>query len=228
MRLRGPLTVVAAVAFVLAPAALTAPANQLVGTVGPDFTITLVRAGGGLVTQLDPGTYAIEVSDLSPDHNFHLTGPGVNQTTEVLQTGTFNWNVNLVEGRYTLVCDPHALQMRQAFVVGNPPPETTPPKPPPATVPKLVATVGPRNTISLRSGTGAVLTSLKAGTYSITVRDRSRLHNFHLVGKGVNRKSTLAGMSTLTWRVRLQAGVLRFYSDRTPKTVKGSLTVRAA
>jgi hypothetical protein len=227
MRLRGLLTVVAAVAFAIAPAALTAPANQLIGTVGPGFTITLTRAGGGDATQLDPGAYTIEVSDVAPDHNFHLTGPGVNETTGVEQTGTFTWNVNLVVGRYTLVCDPHSTDMRKNLVVGSPPPEPSPsPTPPPATVPKLLATVGPRNTITLRSGTGAVLKSLKPITYSITVRDRSTRHNFHLVGKSVNRKTALAGTGTLTWRVKLSAGLLRFYSDRSPATVKGSLTVR--
>jgi hypothetical protein len=224
MRFRGPLTVAAAVAFVLAPAAIPA-ANELIGTVGPGFTITLKQAGGADVVQLDPGTYTIEVSDVAQDHNFHLFGPGVNQSTDVAQTGTFNWTVNLVEGRYTLVCDPHSTDMRRDFVVGNPP-AAPPPTPPPAAVPKLLATVGPRNTITLRSGTGAVLKTLKPVTYSITVRDRSTRHNFHLVGKGVNRKSTLAGTGTLTWRVKLSAGVLRFYSDRSPTTVKGSVTVR--
>ena len=224
MRFRGPLTVAAAVAFVLAPAAIPA-ANELIGTVGPGFTITLKQAGGADVVQLDPGTYTIEVSDVAQDHNFHLFGPGVNQSTDVAQTGTFNWTVNLVEGRYTLVCDPHSTDMRRDFVVGNPP-AAPPPTPPPAAVPKLLATVGPRNTITLRSGTGAVLKTLKPVTYSITVRDRSRLHNFHLVGKGVNRKSTLAGTGTLTWRLKLSAGVLRFYSDRSPTTVKGSITVK--
>ena len=225
MRFRGPLTVAAAVAFVLAPAAIPAAANELIGTVGPGFTITLKQAGGADVVQLDPGTYTIEVSDVAQDHNFHLFGPGVNQSTDVAQTGTFNWTVNLVEGRYMLVCDPHSTDMRRDFVVGNPP-AAPPPTPPPAAVPKLLATVGPRNTITLRSGTGAVLKTLKPVTYSITVRDRSRLHNFHLIGKGVNRKSTLAGTGTLTWRVKLSAGVLRFYSDRSPTTVKGSVTVK--
>jgi hypothetical protein len=71
-----------------------------------------------------------------------------------------------------------------------------------------------------------VLRTVKAGTYAIVVRDRSKVHNFHLVGKGVNRKSTLVGATTVTWTVRLQAGLLRFYSDKAPKTVKGSVTVR--
>ena len=162
MRLRGPLTVVAAAAFVLAPTAIPAAANELIGTVGPGFTITLKQAGGADVLQLDPGTYSIEVSDLAPDHNFHLFGPGVNQSTDVAQTGTVNWSVNLVEGRYTLVCDPHSTDMRRDFVVGNPP-AAPPPKPPLAAVPKLLATVGPRNTISLRSGSRGRAPDSQAG-----------------------------------------------------------------
>ena len=34
--------------------------------------------------------------------------------------------------------------------------------------------------------------SLKAGRYRIVVRDRSHLHNFHLTGPGVNKKTTVA------------------------------------
>ena len=68
---------------------------------------------------------------------------------------------------------------------------------------------------------------VKAGTYSIVVRDLSKVHNFHLVGKGVNRKSTRDFSGTVTWKVKLAAGVLRFYSDKAPKTVKGSVRVRA-
>lgn len=224
MRFRGPLVLAAAAAVVLAPAALPA-ATQLVGTVGPGFSINLEDASGSTVTQLDPGTYEIVVRDLSPDHNFHLTGPGVNETTQVDEEGTFNWTLTFATGRYTLVCDPHATQMIRRFVVGTPPPPTAPK--PPATLPKLLATVGPRNTIALRSATGAAIKTLKARTYSISVRDRSKLHNFHLVGKGVNRKSGLAAMGTLTWTVKLSAGALRFYSDRSPSTVKGTVRVVA-
>jgi hypothetical protein len=32
-------------------------------------------------------------------------------------------------------------------------------------------------------------------------------------------------MGTLTWKVTLSAGPLRFFSDKSPKTVKGSVKV---
>lgn len=222
MRHRGLL--VAAAALVLVPGAATAPSSQLFGTVGPGFTITLQDAAGNAVARIDPGTYAIQVRDLSVDHNFHLYGPGVEESTAVEQEGTVNWTATFREGRYTLVCDPHPSQMQRQLVVGTP---AAPPPSPPKAPPKLLATVGPKATISLRSGTGAVLRNgVKAGTYSIVVRDRSSAHNFHLVGKGVNRKSAVTATGTATWTVKLSAGVLRFYSDRAPSTVKGSIRVR--
>jgi hypothetical protein len=216
------LILAVAAAVVLVPAAIPAAVPpKLIGTVGPGFSINLEHPDGTAALQLDPGTYEIEVNDLSIEHNFHLFGPGVNVATDVETEGKVTWPVALVEGRYTIQCDPHSLQMKRTIVVGNPPPL---PKPPPPT-PKLLATVGPKNTISLKSASGATLKTVKAGTYSITVRDRSKLHNFHLVGKGVNRKSGLAGTGTLTWKLKLSAGTLRFFSDKSPKTVKGSVRV---
>jgi plastocyanin len=224
MRLRGLLILTAAAAVMFVPAAVPATLPQLIGTVGPGFSININHPDGTLVTQIDPGTYEIVVSDLAEEHNFHLSGPGVDQATAVETTGNVTWTVTFVDGRYKVVCDPHSLQLHREFVVGTPPPP--PPKPP--VVPKLLATVGPKSTISLKSASGAALKKVKAGTYSITVRDRSKLHNFHLVGKGVNRKSGLAGTGTLTWKVKLSAGVLRYFSDKSPKTVKGSVTVTPA
>jgi len=220
MRFRGLIVLAVAAAIVLVPAAISA-ATPLLGTVGPDFNITLAQPDGSLVTQLDPGEYDIAVRDLSIEHNFHLQGPGVDRFTEVETTSTATWTVTLKDGRYTIFCDPHSTQMRRTFIVGTPPPPPPPPKP----LPKLLATVGPGNTISLKRPSGAVLKTTKAGVYSITVRDRSRLHNFHLVGKGVNRRSALVGLATLTWKVKLSAGTLRFFSDKSPKTVKGSVKV---
>jgi hypothetical protein len=111
--------------------------------------------------------------------------------------------------------------MRQDFVAGTPPP-----LPPPApAVKKLTLTVGPAATIAFSNAAGKRVTAAKVGTYSITVRDRSKVHNAHLVGTRVNRKTGLAAVVTVTWRVRLRAGILRFYSDKAPKIVRGSIRV---
>lgn len=225
MRLRGPALLAASAAAVLAPAALGAAAPQLFGSVGPDFSIALRDAAGAAVTKVDPGTYELEVRDLSDFHNFRLTGPGVEQSTGVEETGTSRWTVAFANATYTLLCEVHPSTMRRTFVSGTPP-VAPPPPPPPATLPRLLATVGPKSTISLRSARGAVLRTVKPGTYAIVVRDRTKAHNFHLVGKGVNRKSGIAFVGTTTWKVKLSAGTVRFFSDRAPKTVKGSVVVR--
>jgi len=81
---------------------------KLVGTVGPGFSITLEDAQGNRVRNLEPGTYDIEVKDLSEEHNFHLTGPGVDQLTPVGAATTESWTVTLTNGTYRYNCDPHA------------------------------------------------------------------------------------------------------------------------
>jgi plastocyanin len=84
----------------------------LTGVVGqegdPDaFVITLTDGSGNEVTTLPAGEYEIQVNDLSTIHNFHLTGPGVEETTAVPETGEVTWTVTLEPGEYTFRCDPH-------------------------------------------------------------------------------------------------------------------------
>ena len=99
-----------------------APTETLVGTVRANATIDLRHADGRPVTQLQAGAYAIEVRDESGSHNFHLSGPGVDQSTEVSWTGTVTWNVTVSAGTYTFQCDPHSEFMNGSFSVGSEPP----------------------------------------------------------------------------------------------------------
>ena len=218
MRLSLVIVVLAAGAF-LAPGTASAQ-TKLTATVGPAFSIQLSNESGGRVTQLDPGTYEITVSDRSEEHNFHLTGPGVNQMTEVDFVGTVTWTVTFRDGTYRFVCDPHSTSMRGQFRVGTPP-VTTPPAPK-----RLTGTVGPGFSISLRTPAGAVARNATAGTYRITIRDRSAMHDFHLVGPGVNRKTGVAFRGTVTWTVRLRAGTYRFVCDPHAAQMRGSIRVR--
>jgi plastocyanin len=213
----------AALVAVLTVAALLASATggagtvqtpTLHGAVGPGFTISLTDAQGNRVTKLDPGTYEIEVEDLSEEHDFHLTGPGVNETTQVEFTGKVRWTVTFRDGTYEYKCDPHP-SLRGSFVVGNPQ-SATPPPPPAAVTPKtrLVVTAGPAEVITLRTAAGKPVKTLKRGTYTVTVRDRSRIHNVHLVAPGFNRKTTLPFVGTQTWKVKLaRVGTLRYLCD---------------
>jgi hypothetical protein len=219
------------VALSIAVAGAGAQGGALEGIVGPGFTIRLQTPDGARVNQLQVGTYTITVDDRSSDHNFHLVGPGVDQSTGVDAIGKTTWTVTLSTGQYNYFCDPHAFQMKGDFTVGNaapppppPPPPPSPPPPPPPAAKKINAKVGPGATIGVLRGTVRVR-ALAAGVYLLTVRDLSARDNFHLIGPGVNRRTTVAGRVTRMWRLALGRGVYRYRSDAHP-TLRGSFTVR--
>jgi hypothetical protein len=188
------------------------------GSVSGDsqFIITLLDGNGAPVTQLDPGSYTIDVTDNGTIHNFHLFGPGVDQKTDIEGTGKFTWNVTFTKGTYTYQCDVHSNVMHHTFIVGTPPPP--PPKP---TV--LKGSVGPGHTISLKKGGGAVK-SLKAGKYKVKVSDKSSKLNFHLKGPGVNKKTGVKFKGKKTWKLTFAAGKYVYKSDA-GKHLKKSFTV---
>lgn len=108
--------VAALTAGVLGAAGAKAATPKLVASVSDPLNISLTQ-GGKKVTKLKAGTYTIVVQDKAADHNFHLTGPGVNKTTSVSGKGTFTWTVKLKKGTYKYVCDPHAAFMKGSFTV---------------------------------------------------------------------------------------------------------------
>ena len=105
----------------IAAAALAALATVVVAS----SAVAAPAAGGKLVASVsDPlnislkaGTYTITVKDKASDHNFHLTGPGVNKSTAVAAKGTYTWKVTLKKGTYKYVCDPHKSFMKGSFTV---------------------------------------------------------------------------------------------------------------
>ena len=201
----------ALLAALFLPSALARADNpKLVATVGRNdsFSISLQDASGRAVTSLDPGTYDIEVHDLSEEHNFHLFGPGVDQATDIGSVRDVVWTVTFTDGTYRFQCDAHSATMRGRFTVGTV--ATTPTA--------LKASVGPKLRITLQPKTVA------AGPARITVTDRSRTDNFHLVGPGVNRKTGVAFRGRATWSVTLQAGRYTYRSDK-HKRLRGALTV---
>jgi plastocyanin len=94
-----------------------AGAKQLVASVGPGFSITLKTAAGAVVKTLPAGTYTVSVRDRSEEHNFHLTGRGVDKATSLGSVATSTWRVRLTAGTYTFKCDPHAQMMRGSIRV---------------------------------------------------------------------------------------------------------------
>lgn len=204
----------ALLAAMFLPSALARADNpKLVATVGRNdsFSISLQDASGRAVTSLDPGTYDIDVHDLSEEHNFHLFGPGVDQATDVASVQDATWTVTFANGTYRFQCDAHSSTMRGRFTVG-----------PVAAAPTaLKASVGPKLKITLQPKTVA------AGPARITVVDRSRADNFHLVGPGVNRKTGVAFRGRVRWSVTLQAGRYAYRSDK-HKRLRGALTVTSS
>lgn len=93
-----------------------------------------------------------------------------------------------------------------------------------AAIPKLVATVGPGYTITLTKA-GKKVKALKAGRYSITVRDRSAIHDFHIVGPVHKVLSGVGATGTKTMTVRLKAGKYVFYCAPHKGAMKGAFKV---
>ena len=220
--LRRALIVAAVLAALALPGRADAADGRLNATVGPGFSIHLTNADTGeAVINLDAGTYVITVKDQAEEHNFHLKGPGVDMFTQLEFVGTVTWTVTLRDGTYSYKCDPHPTQMHGAFTVGAPPVV----QPPVVSPRKLVGTVGPGATITLRNAAGLKIASLKAGAYTIVVRDRSGVHGFHLTGAGVNKKTEIAFKGTVTWKVKLTKGTLRFVCDAHPAKMRGSIKI---
>lgn len=196
-------------ALVLPSAVAQADNPKLVAVVGTNdaFVISLRDANGNAVTQLAPGTYDIAVSDRSQSHNFHLKGPGVDQSTPIGETQNTTWTVTIGTGVYTYVCDAHASQMRGYFLAGA------------ITPTSFSGSVGPKKTISLKPK------SALPGPAVITVNDRSKTDNFHLTGPGVNKKTGVKTRGKASWTVTLQPGVYTYQSDKTKK-LRGSFVVR--
>jgi hypothetical protein len=204
-------------AAVLLPGAAhsAATSTALNVTVGPAFSIRVADANGQAVSQLDPGNYSITIKNLSvaQEHNFHLTGPGVDKAS-LFDNNTVTWDLTFVDGTYNWKCDAHPLQMKGSFHVGALPP-------PPV---KLTGKVGPRKTISLKKGTAPVK-ALAAGRYKLAVTDATRADNFHLIGPGVNKKTGVKFKGGASWTLRLKPGKYTFRSDATKK-LKRTFSVR--
>ena len=198
---------------------------RLAGAVGPGFSITLVDSGGSTVTHLAaPGPYELTVDDRSEEHNFHLTGPGVDQTTLVSEVGQKSFQLTLQDGTYTFICDVHPLQMRGRFTVGATQPPPPPPSPPaPATLPRVVVTVA-GGKLTLRVA-GKPVKQVTAGRYVLEAHDRSTAHNVHLLGAGVNRKTTVPFTGVKRWTATLRKGTLVFRSDPQARTMRGTVAV---
>jgi hypothetical protein len=72
--------------------------------------------------------------------------------------------------------------------------------------------VGPGFSIEVKKA-GKDLKTTKAGTYRIKVEDKGSIHNFHLFGPGVNKKTGIAFTGETTWTVKLKPGRYTYQCD---------------
>ncbi len=93
-----------------------------------------------------------------------------------------------------------------------------------AGTPTLNGTDGPGFTITLTQN-GNKVKSLKAGTYVFKIADKSSIHNFHLTGPGVNKKTSVGAKGTKTWTLTLKEGTYKYVCDPHASFMKGKFTV---
>ena len=91
----------------------------------------------------------------------------------------------------------------------------------------LTGEVGPGFTIEVAKA-GKDVKTLKAGTYKLKVEDKSTIHNFHLMGPGVNKKTAVSFKGETTWTIKLKPGRYTYQCDpHAASGMKGHFRVTA-
>jgi plastocyanin len=92
--------------------------------------------------------------------------------------------------------------------------------------PVLVGTTGPGFSIEVTKK-GKDVKALKAGTYTLIVHDKASIHDFHLIGPGINKVITSVSFTgTKTVTVTLKKGKYRYQCDpHAASGMKGSFAV---
>ena len=95
-----------------------------------------------------------------------------------------------------------------------------------AKTPMLKGETGPGFEIEVKNPAGKDLKTIKAGTYRIKVQDKSSIHNFHLSGPGLNKKTSVSFMGETTWKIKLKPGKYTYQCDiHASEGMKGSFKV---
>jgi hypothetical protein len=89
----------------------------------------------------------------------------------------------------------------------------------------LEGTVGPGATITLKHANGSPVRHAHPGPRAFVIDDLSTVHDFHLYGPGVARKTGIAFTGERRWRVALRVGTYRFRCDAHPRTMHGHFAV---
>jgi hypothetical protein len=82
-----------------------------------------------------------------------------------------------------------------------------------------------RSRIAFTNTSGRGVKGIARGTFRLVISDQARNQNFHLAGKGLNRRTGIGFRGTARWQVRFVRGTYRFWSDANPR-LGGRFTVR--
>jgi|Tabmets5t2r1_1033131.scaffolds.fasta_scaffold54039_3 plastocyanin len=85
--------------------------------------------------------------------------------------------------------------------------------------------VGPGFTITLKRADGTIVRRVQHERHTFVIRDRSSMHNFHLFGPGVDRRTGVAFTGRRRWSIRLRAGTYRYRCDPHRTTMRGRFAV---
>lgn len=89
----------------------------------------------------------------------------------------------------------------------------------------LKGEVGPGFSIEVTKA-GKDLKTIKAGTYKIKVEDKGSIHNFHLLGPGLNKRTTVPFTGQTTWTIKLKPGKYTYQCDEhASEGMKGTFKV---
>lgn len=96
--------------------------------------------------------------------------------------------------------------------------------------PALVADVGLNDaySISLKDASGAKVTHLDPGTYSLTIHDHSSIHNFHIDGPGVDASTEIPFVGDKTVTITIGDGTYFFQCDAHVGQMHGTFTAGTA
>ncbi len=94
--------------------------------------------------------------------------------------------------------------------------------PRPGALPVLHGTVGPGFTIDIDDH------RVPKGRYKFVIEDLSSAHNFHINGKEVDQATTVEGVETVTWRIRLRKDTYEIFCDPHAGSMSTTLKVTRA
>ncbi len=90
----------------------------------------------------------------------------------------------------------------------------------------LTGEVGPGFSIEVKNKAGKDLKTIKAGMYKIKVEDKATIHNFHLIGPGLNKKTGVSFKGDTVWTIKLKPGRYTYQCDpHAASGMKGHFTV---